>query len=395
MSASMRKRGPVTDPHVTAPDTPSWPYLPDAERGALRELLIHGPLPRAEIARRLGVSRASLTRATRVLMEHSMISEGEVALRGAMGRPSELLVVRHDAHHFLGIKLTGDAVFAVVTDLGAQIVASVEEPLISTSVEDTIDQLVAIHARFAEEFDDIHAAGVCLAGDFARVDGRQIVVVSFFLQWQDVALAELLSARLGIPVTADNDVRALTAAEHWFGAGAGCDSLAVVTVGAGIGSGLVVDGVVVTGHHGRAGRLDHLIVDSTGPSCGQGHRGCASAYLPSEAIVEAVGVDGLDYAGAVELARGGDPAAQRAFDDAGRALGVLIGTILNGLDPEKIVLTGEGLAVVELAGASIDRSIEDVRLPSEHPVPLDIQPFEFTEWARAGAVLAIRSVLHF
>ncbi|WP_437386485.1 ROK family protein [Plantibacter flavus] len=384
----------MSDPNVT-PSARDWPYLADAERGALRELLIHGPLPRAEIARRLGVSRASLTRATRVLMEQSMITEGEVALRAAMGRPSEMLVVRHDTHHFLGVKLTGDAVFAVVTDLGAQIVASVEEPLVSTSVSDTVDQIAAIHARFAERFDDIHAAGVCLAGDLARVDGRQIVVVSFFLQWRDVPLAELLSERLGIPVTADNDVRALTAAEHWFGAGAGCDSLAVVTVGAGIGSGLVVDGAVVTGHHGRAGRLDHLIVDSNGPSCGLGHRGCASAYLPSESIVEAIGVPDLDYAGAVELARAGHEGAQRAFDDAGRALGVLIGTILNGLDPEKIVLTGEGLAVVELAGDSIDRSIEAVRLPSEQPVPLDVQPFEFTEWARAGAVVAIRSVLHF
>lgn len=395
MSTALRKRGPVDDTRVIATGSRAWPYLADAERGALRELLIHGPLPRAEIARRLSVSRASLTRATRVLMEHSMIAEGEVALRAAMGRPSEMLVVRRDTHHFLGIKLTGDAVFAVVTDLGAQIVASVEEPLVSRSVEDTVDQIVAIHARFSEQYDDIHAAGVCLAGDLARIDGRQIVVVSFFLQWHDVPLADLLSERLGIPVTADNDVRALTAAEHWFGAGAGCDSLAVVTVGAGIGSGLVVDGVVVTGHNGRAGRLDHLIVDSDGPTCGLGHHGCASAYLPSDSILDAIGRPGLDYAGAVELARSGDAGAQLAFDDAGRALGVIIGTILNGLDPEKIVLTGEGLAVVELSRESIDRSIEAVRLPSEQPVPLDVQPFEFTEWARAGAVVAIRSVLHF
>ncbi|NQX26427.1 ROK family transcriptional regulator [Microbacteriaceae bacterium VKM Ac-2854] len=392
---SRAKRGLVPSESVEGGSAQRWPYLPDAERGALRELLIHGPLPRAEIARRIDVSRASLTRATRVLMEHGMIAEGEVALRGAMGRPSEMLVVRHDAHHFLGVKLTGDTVFAVVTDLGAQVVAEVEEPLDSTSVEDTVEQIGRIHDRLALEYADIHAAGVCLAGTIVRIDGREIVVVSEYLRWHDVPLSELLSARIGVPVTADNDVRALTATEHWFGVGAGCDALALVTVGAGIGTGIVVEGKVITGAHGRAVRLDHIVVDTGGPVCGLGHRGCASAYLPADAIVAAVGILGLDYPGAVELAKTGHPGAVRAFDDAARALGVLIGTVLNGFDPEKIVLTGDGLAVVDLAEPRIRATIDTVRLPSPHPVPLEVVPFEFTEWARAGAVLAIRTVLDF
>jgi predicted NBD/HSP70 family sugar kinase len=373
----------------------AWPYLTGVERGALRELLIHGALPRAEIARRINVSRASLTRASRVLMEHSLVAEDEIALRGAMGRPSEMLVIREDTHHLLGIKLTGDSVFAVVTDLRARSVAEVEERLVSTSVGDTVDQIAAIHARFARTFGDIRAAGICLAGDLAQIDGRQIVVASYFLRWHDVPLAELLEQRIGIPVTADNDVRALTAAEHWFGAGAGCDSLALVTVGAGIGFGLVVEGRVVTGHNGRAGQLDHLIVDSNGPTCGLGHHGCASAYLPSASIVTAIGVEGLDYPGAVELARAGDPAATRAFDAAARALGLMIGTIINGLDPEKIVVTGDGLAVMDISGDEVMRAIDATRLPSDLPIPLDVQPFEFTEWARAGAVVAIRRLLRF
>lgn len=378
----------------------TWPHLTGVERGALRELLIHGPLPRAEMARRLHVSRASMTRATRILVEHSLIAEDEITLRGAMGRPSEMLAVNDDEHHLLGVKLTGDAVFAVVTTLGARIVDSVEEPLVSNSVEDTVDQIVRIHARFAEAHPDIHAAGVCLAGDLATVDGQQIVVSSYFLRWRDVPLAALLSERMGIPVTADNDVRALTAAEHWFGAGAGCDSLALVTVGAGIGFGLVVDGRVVTGHNGRAGQLDHLLVDTNGPVCGLGHHGCASAYLPSACIVQAIrdaggGTEGLDYENAVRQARAGDPIALQAFDDAARALGIIIGTIVSGLDPEKIVLTGDGLAVMELQGERVMQTIDATRLPSTLPIPLDVQPFEFTEWARAGAVLAIRSLLRF
>ncbi|KTS85359.1 ROK family transcriptional regulator [Microbacterium testaceum] len=356
-------------------------------------MLIHGPLPRAEIARRLSVSRASLTRATRLLMEHAFIAEREVALRAAMGRPSEMLAVREDQHHFLGVKLTGDAVFVVVTDLRARIVASVEEELRSRAVDDTVDQISDIHARFGRDYADIHAVGVCLAGDLATVDGRQVVIESYFLGWKDVPLTDMLGRRLGIPVFADNDVRGLTAAEHWYGAGAGCDSLAVVTVGAGIGFGLVIDGKVVAGHGGRAGQLGHLPIDPTGPPCGRGHTGCASVYLPSERIAQAAGAE--DYAAAVSAARAGDAQARAAFDAAARALGVIIGTVANALDPEKIVLTGDGLAVMEISPDRVMDAIAGVRLPEDEPVRLVVEPVEFTEWARGGAVVAIRRMLQF
>jgi predicted NBD/HSP70 family sugar kinase len=372
-----------------------WPQLADAERGTLRELLIHGPLPRAEIARRLGVSRASLTRVTRALMDHGLVAEGDVELRGVTGRPSELLVVRQDARHFLGVKLTGDTVFAVVTDLGAHIVAAHEEPIRSPEPDVVIDQVAAVHARFAEEYGTIVACGVALAGDLTVVDGRQVVAESQFLGWRNVYLAERLTARLGIPTGAENDVRALTATEHWFGAGVGCRSLALITVGAGVGFGFVVDDRVVTGHHGRAGRLDHLRVDSAGPICGLGHRGCVSALLPNQAIVDSLRTPGLDFAGAVDLARDGHVGARRAFADAGQALGVLIGTVANTLDPEKIVLAGDGLVVMELAGSEVHATIEQVRAPGIPPLTLDVQPFQFDEWARGGAVLGIRTMLRF
>ncbi|WP_322633364.1 ROK family protein [Glycomyces albidus] len=97
----------------------------------------------------------------------------------------------------------------------------------------------------------------------------------------------------------------------------------------------------------------------------------------------------------VDLARNGDHAAAAAFRDAGRALGALIATVANAMDPEKIVITGDGIAVAELAQAENDAAIEANRHPTSAPVAIDIQPFEFGEWARAGAVLAIRACLEF
>jgi predicted NBD/HSP70 family sugar kinase len=370
-----------------------WPQLNHAERGALREVLIHGPLPRAEIARRLGVSRASLTRVTRTLLEHGLISEGAVEQRAWTGRPSELFEIAPGARHFFGVKLTGDAIYAAITDLRAHQVATIEGPLTSRGIAEVLERIAEIFETFTSRFDDIVAGGVCLAGDLTQ--NRKIVVESPFLGWKNVPLARLLTEKLGIPMATENDVRALTAAEHWFGAGAGCSSLALITVGTGIGFGFVIDDKLVTGAHGRAGRLDHLKIDNAGPVCAEGHRGCASVYLTSGSIVRAIHGADTDYAGAVAMARSGHPGALRAFRDAGNALGVVIGTVANGLDPQKIILTGDGLAVWELAKDHVAAGIAETLNAAAGPLNMDVQPFEFTEWARAAAVVGIRTALRF
>lgn len=369
--------------------------LSGLERSTLRELLVHGPKSRAEIARELGMSRASLTRVTRTLMGQGLVTEGAVELRGATGRPSEVLHVRPEGRRFLGVKLTSDRLFAVVTDLTAQALAEHDEPLASRTVDDAVAQIGAVYERFAPDHPGLAEVGIGLAGDVAFTGGRQVVRQSPFLGWREVPLADLVRERLGVPAVAENDVRALTAAEHWFGVGAGYESMVLITVGTGIGVGLVVDGKVVTGAGGKAGSLDHLPVDPGGPRCQRGHRGCVDSYLSNGAIVAALRTPGMDYASVRDLARAGDPAAGQAFRDAGHALGVLAATLANTMDPEKIVITGDGIAVTELARDEIDAAIATYRHPEGSPIALDIQPFEFPEWARAGAVLAIRDFLGF
>jgi predicted NBD/HSP70 family sugar kinase len=371
------------------------PSLSGLERGTLRELLVHGPRSRSEIARQLGMSRASLTRVTRTLIEQGLVTDGPIELRGATGRPSEVLRVRPEGRRFLGVKLTSDRLFAVVTDLTARPLAEHDEPLASQGVEDAVAQIGGACERLAGAHPGITAAGIGLAGDVASAGGRQMVLESPFLGWRQVPLADLVSERLGMPAVADNDVRALTVAEHWFGVGAGYESMVLITVGAGIGVGIVVDGKVVTGANGKAGSLEHLPVDPSGPRCERGHRGCLASYLSNAAIVGALRTPGLDYASVVDLARRGDPAARHAFRDAGHALGVLTATLANTMDPEKIVITGDGIAVTELARDELDAAIAMNRHHNSAPITLDIQPFEFSEWARAGAVLAIRDFLGF
>ncbi|PWD49899.1 ROK family transcriptional regulator [Serinibacter arcticus] len=370
-----------------------WPDLNRAERSALREVLVHGPLPRTEIARRLGLSRASLTRMARTLLDEGLVAEGGVEMRARTGRPSELLRSRDDSFRLMGVKLTGDTVYAVLTDLRARVLASVSEPIENPEFSAVVAQVTRLHGSLAASGTAIVALGVCLAGDIVTEAGRRMVASSPYLGWVDVDLVGALTARLAIPVVAENDVRALTALEHWFGAAVDLSSFALVTVGAGLGFGFVIGGRVLTGNQGRAGRLDHLRIDPDGPPCGLGHRGCASSYLTSGSIVLNAGRPDLDYDGVVRAARAGEPGPVQAFRDAGYALGTLLATVANVIDPEAIILTGDGLAVVEIARDAVDEAIALVRDPADAETPLEIQGFGFAEWARAGAVTALRELL--
>lgn len=373
--------------------TETWPAMPEGSRLALREILIHGVLSRAEIARSLGLSRASLTRAMRTLVAHRMVVEVGTDVRGATGRPSELLQTSSGVWEFLGVKLTKDRLYAAVTDLGGRVLALHEEAIASPSPEDLADQVSAVADRLRAVHPALCAVGVSLPGDVVVRDGVSVVAASQFLGWRDVPFAGMVAERSGLTVFTANDVHALTAKEHWLGAGAGRRSMVLVTVGEGIGLGLIASGEVSTGEHGRLGRIGHLSVLGGGPDCGIGHAGCASSYLPSPVIVRNAGYEGRSYDEVVELARSGDERALAAFADAGRALGVVLASAVLIVDPSAIVLTGDGLPVYDIARSSVDEALRGALAPYTEPVTIEVQPFEFSEWARAGAVLAIRRLL--
>lgn len=372
---------------------PTWPQLTATESAAVRALLIYGPLSRVEIARQLQLTRANLTHVTRKLIELGLIFEGDQELRGRTGRPSGMLHIKQNSHRFLGVKLTGEMLFATVTDLEANMLASLEIPLPSQDFAIVVDLVAKTCRNLEKETGKVTAAGVSLAGDVVHVGGRPIVQHSAFLGWNMVPLGPELESLLKIPVAVQNDVRALTLGEHWFGAGAGHSSVVVVTVGVGVGLGLVHNNQLIEGAHGVAGRGDHMLIDTTGPICNLGHRGCASAFLTSSALLRAAGAPGETFDELVSRARAGDLSALRAFKDAASALGQFIAQISDIFDPEIVIVTGDGIAVAELGEDEIYAKLRLYRPGTESNVSLAIEPFEFSEWARGSAVAAIRSVL--
>lgn len=361
---------------------------PESADRIVREILIHGPLSRVEIARRLGLSGPSLTRLTKPLIASGRLFE-RASRAQTVGRPLQPLDLDPGAEHFAGVKVTADAIYAVVTDLRGSIRAESKASL-TTHDPVRVGRAIALQVKaIAGAFTPLSGVGIGLGGRTA--DGRT-VGESRFLKWNDVPLAEMVETETGLPVVVANDVNALTQAQHWFGAGRDLETFAVVTIGAGIGMGLVAHGELLTGLHGGEGSIGHQLLACTDAVCWLGHNGCASALLSTGAVESAATRVGrsLGYQEILRGAERGDPDLRGVVDAAGEALGLLLAGIVNVFDPQKILLAGEGARLGEVGEHAMASAFGRATV-WDSSTPIEVQPFAFTEWARGAATTAIRA----
>jgi predicted NBD/HSP70 family sugar kinase len=371
----------------------SWLPLSAGERSVAIEVLVNGPLSRTELARRLRLSAGSLTRLTKPLIESGLleeVAEAGTPAEGRQGRPSQPLDVVAEACSFLGFKVTDDMVYGVVTTLRSDVVARHDRPLTSHDPAEVADLLAEMTAELAREHPHLAGIGIGVGG---LVEGRAVVGESPFLHWRDVPLAALVQERTGLPVVVENDVAALVEAETWFGAGRGLDRFVVLTIGAGIGYGLVLGGKRVPCAEEDRGFGRHWIIDPNGPLTPDGQRGSAVSLLTISSIryqVRAATGHDRTYEEILALAAAGEPMPARVVDEAARALGTLVAQIANFAMPQKILLAGEGVGLMDVAGDTVRETIAAHRHPMAAPVPLETKVSDFHDWARGAAVLAIQ-----
>ncbi|MFI1752926.1 ROK family protein [Streptomyces sp. NPDC020571] len=373
----------------------SWPPLSPGERSVAIEVLVHGPLSRSEIARRLGLSPGSLTRLTKPLIESGLLVEVPEAGGGAgvrQGRPSRPLDVVADSRYFLGFKITQDMVYGVVTTLRSEIVARHDRPLTTHDPAEVVALLAGMTAELSRGRPALGGIGIGVGG---LVEDRAVVGESPFLGWRGVPLAALVEERTGLPVVVENDTAAFVEAETWFGAGRGLDRFVVLTIGAGIGYGLVLGGrrVPYAGDEDRGfGR--HWILDPHGgPLTPDGRRGSAVSLLTIPNIryqVRAATGRDRTYEEILASAAAGEPVPARVMTEAGRALGTLVAQIANFVMPQKILLAGEGVGLMDVAGEAVEEAVRANRHPRAAPVGLETRVSDFHDWARGAAVLAIQ-----
>jgi glucokinase len=173
--------------------------------------------------------------------------------------------------------------------------------------------------------------------------------------WKDYPARERLERVLGVRVRLDNDANCAAVAEGWIGAGRGTPSFLLLTLGTGVGGGVMLDGRIWRGESGRGGEVGHVVVEPDGSPCGCGSRGCLETVASSQGILRMASEAGLS-AGVEELAilaRSGDVRAASLFSRAGSALGIAIAGWLNTLDVHTIIIAGGVLPALDLIEPSI------------------------------------------
>jgi len=364
-----------------------WPSLHPTTQAAFNEILWKRGLPRIEIARTLGVSRARLTAITRDLDDAGLIIEGGREQRSSTGRPAEMLYARTDRYHFLGLHVRHGSVIGVVVDLANRVVWERRIDLPELDVDAVFDQASHWFAEASAEGLIVAAIAICAPIPESGSAVRSLDVTVF----RSGDGRRRVEASCGIPVWIEEDIVALTAFEQWPQLASGQESMALISVGPEISFGLVADQKIIVGAHQSAGRFGHVPVASDGPLCPLGHRGCLWSTSSTGAITAAVS-GAVTVQEVASAAGNGDARAAAALDTAARGLGAGAGHVVNLLDPDKLVLTGESHTVLSDRLDLFHEGLRAVQI-SGAQVEVRVASIDFVEWARAAGAYALYRTL--
>ncbi len=243
----------------------------------------------------------------------------------------------------VGVDIGGTKIAAGVVDTEGTIVR-MEQCATPTAAE--IPDAVRLLVRGLTEGEDVAGVGIGAAG-FVGADRRTIIFAPN-IDWRDEPLAERVEDGLGVPVVVENDANAAAWGEFRFGAGRDVDDMLLITVGTGVGGGIVHDGRIYRGGHGIAAEVGHVRLVPGGLPCGCGQRGCLEQYASGTALVRrarevmepddpTTPVSGHEV---TRRAAAGDPEALAVLADVGHDLGQGIATMAAVLDPQMVVIGG-------------------------------------------------------
>jgi len=334
--------------------------LKDLNRMAIvRQLSAWPGQSRAGLAESLQLTKSTVSALVKELIAEGWLLERDVVATGELGRRPTPLFVDPGRLVLLGAELGVDGVQVVVTSLTGDVLARARSPLdagrdATLALVRTAKLLQQLHARLDAASQQVIGIGVGLPGGVDEQRGH--LHFAHNLGWRDLPAGQLLAEHLratglqGVPLFVQNDADAAALGELEFGNEAAPDPLIYLSLGLGVGAGIVVEDRLLTGAHGLAGEVGHMVLELDGPLCSCGRRGCAEAVIGFRAMLPA----GAAAGGLVEVQRrlqAGQAGAREAVASAGRYLGMLLGNLGAAYDPGRIVLGG---AAVELGAPFLE-----------------------------------------
>lgn len=331
------------------------------------------PLSRADLARRTGLQRSTVSLIVDELISERWVAEGDLG-QLPRGRRPRLLYLNTDRAGIIGINIMPRLTTIALADLSARFRAqeSIPTPREPATFIDVVSSYVR---RLIEQHPEVayEGIGVSVPG---RVDYlAQRLVFAANLGWQQVDLKEPLEKLTGLPVQIENAANACALAAVWSGPHEGMSDLTAVTVSEGIGTGIIANGHLVRGPSGAAGEFGHVCLDPQGPKCKCGGRGCWEVYASNNAAIRNYGRQDADgsreaeektgkgpvttFSDILSLAERGDRRAGEVLDTMARYLGLGMAMLVNGLAPAVIVVVGEVTRAWKRVGPLVQSVVQE------------------------------------
>lgn len=340
----------------------------------------------------LNVSPALMTSLTKDLIAEGLLVELEHSPSQG-GRPARMLGLVSSAGRAIGMKVVADHVAFVEVGIDGTVRRSASEPF-DASARTFLNDLTALLRRFIAggSKEPLLGIGVGVPGSVDRQGNG--LVDSAQLGWQQVPIGSTLRREFSLPVLVENNVNALAVAERLYGVGRNHENFLVVTIGTGVGAGIVVDGVVLRGNGGAAGEIGHIPVAEDGPLCSCGNHGCLESFIGEAALVRTARERGIigERGGMPALRTAADaeqPGAAAVFSEAGHLLGRALAGVIHTLDPEIVIVLGEGTAAWSHWSFGFEPAFRSALLPSRRSIGVAVETWQDESWAQGAAAIVL------
>jgi glucokinase len=265
-----------------------------------------------------------------------------------------------------GIDLGGTNIKVGLLDFEGSVLAKHSIPTQAQGGRDLVIGRLAESVRLVCDrggfpLEDVAAVGLGVPGTIS-IEKGMIFTAPNLPGWTEVPVRDLLADQLGMPVVIENDANSAAWGEYWKGAGQGVDSMVMLTLGTGIGGGIILGGELVHGTSDCAAELGHLIIEYDGEVCGCGNRGCLEAYASAPALVKRL-QRAIEEGRPSTLAEEVKAGAREKLEETGMFLGVGIVSILHALNPRLVVLSGGMIGAGDMILEPVKETIKQRAFP--------------------------------
>ncbi|MCM3597101.1 ROK family transcriptional regulator [Metabacillus idriensis] len=304
------------------------------------------PISRADIANKTGLNKGTVSSQVSELLKENLILESGPGVSSG-GRRPVMLLFNQVAGYSIGVDIGVNYILGILTDLQGNICQEQQVQFHDLNYEEIKLKLFSIVESLINSMPKspygLVGIGIGVPGTVST-DGEILLAPN--LNWKNINLKETMEEKYKVPVQIENEANAGACGEKKFGAGKDLTNIIYVSVGIGIGTGLILNGELFKGNNGFSGELGHMTIEADGPECRCGNKGCWELYASEKALIQSAEQDGiqaengrkLSLEALNELAENGDAKVIKVFEGIGEYLGTGITNIINIFNPEQVII---------------------------------------------------------